>query len=425
MRSLLFLSHRLPYPPNKGEKIRGWHVLQHLAQSWRVHLGCLVDDPVDWEHLPRLRDVCADVGAFAIDKRRQKLKALARMRPGRPLMLDYYAHPGLRAWTDAALARERFDVAYIFSAAMAPYVLPDGKGGARPRLVLDMMDIDSEKWATYAGQARWPMSLVWAREGRTLLGFERRAALACERTFLVSQQECDRFAQLAPETAGRVVPVENGVDLEAFSPAHRFDSPFEGDAPQLVFAGHMDYWPNADAAMWFAREVMPLLRARVPTACFNVVGANPGPEVLALAALPGVRVTGRVADVRPFLAHAAASVAPLRIARGIQNKVLEAMAAGVPVIASPQAYEGVRAEPGRDLLVGDGAADTARLVAEVVEEGHPGLGARGRQAVEAGYAWSRTFARLDGLLAEGAPGAGMAGAVDGGARPAVPARADR
>ena len=180
MRSLLFLSHRFPYPPNKGEKIRGWHVLEHLAQSWRVHLGCLVDDPADWEHLPRLRAICADVAPFAIDKRRQKLKALARARPGRPLMLDYYAHPGLQAWVDATLAREPIDVAYIFSAAMAPYVL----GGARPGLLLDMMDIDSEKWATYAGQARWPMSLVWAREGRTLLAFERRAEIcAAERDY--------------------------------------------------------------------------------------------------------------------------------------------------------------------------------------------------------------------------------------------------
>jgi glycosyltransferase involved in cell wall biosynthesis len=173
-----------------------------------------------------------------------------------------------------------------------------------------------------------------------------------------------------------------------------------------VFTGNMDYWPNADAAVFFAREVMPLLAGRDPAPRFVIVGANPTPEVLAL---PGVQVTGRVPDVRPYVAHAAVSVAPLRIARGIQNKVLEAMALGRPVVASPQAFEGVRAEAGQDLLVGDGAAAIARLVGEVLDGAHPGLGAAGRRAVERGYAWADTLARLDGFLddAPGQQGAGQ------------------
>ncbi len=396
MRTLLFIGHRFPYPPNKGEKIRAWNLLGHLSKSWRIHLGCLVDDASDWEHVPRVRALCADLACFGIDKRRQKLKSLARARPGRPLMLDYYAHAGLQAWVDETLARERMDIVYIYSAAMAPYVIHR----ARPGMILDMQDIDSEKWTTYAGQSRWPMSRVWAREGRTLLEFERRAAMACERTFFVSKQECDRFAELAPESRDRVTWIENGVDLESFSPVHAFDTPYDGAGPHVVFTGNMDYWPNADAAIWFAREAMPLLRRRVANARFHVVGANPGPDVTALATLPGVHVTGRVPDVRPYLAHAAVSVAPLRIARGIQNKVLEGMAMALPVVASPQAFEGVRAEAGRDLLVGDGAEALARLSAEVIEGKHPGLGAQGRQAVERGYAWSRTFERLDGFLEE-------------------------
>jgi sugar transferase (PEP-CTERM/EpsH1 system associated) len=391
LQSMLFISHRIPYPPDRGEKIRGWNLIQHLGRKYRLYYGCLIDDPTDWQHVPRLEAFCADFAAFGIDKRRQKLRALLRFRPGRPLMLDYYDHPALRRWTRETLARERIDIVYIYSTAMAPYVL-HAEG---PRRILDMQDIDSEKWTQYAAQSRWPMSMVWAREGRTLLAYERAAAMACERTLFVSEQECRRFGELVPEARDRIDWLEQGVDLERFSPAAGLDNPYPDPAPRLVFTGNMDYWPNADAAMFFAREVMPLLAGRDPAPRFVIVGANPGPE---LRALPGVQVTGRVPDVRPYVAHAAVSVAPLRLARGIQNKVLEAMALGCPVVASPQAFEGVRAEAGQDLLVGDGAAAIARLVAEVLDGAHPSLGANGRRAVERGYTWAATLARLDGFL---------------------------
>ena len=393
MQRMLFISHRIPYPPDRGEKIRGWNLIQHLGKKYRLHYGCLIDDPADWQHVPRLSALCTDFAAFGIDKRWQKLRSLLRFRPGRPLMLDYYDHPALRRWARETLARERIDIVYIYSTAMAPYVLNTNG----PRRILDMQDIDSEKWTQYAAQSRWPMRLVWAREGRTLLAYERLAAMACERTLFVSEQECRRFAELVPEARDRIDRLEQGVDLQQFSPDAVLDNPYPDAAPRLVFTGNMDYWPNADAAIFFAREVMPLLRGRDPAPRFVIVGANPTPEVQALAG-PDVQVTGRVPDVRPYVAHAAVSVAPLRLARGIQNKVLEAMALGRPVVASPQAFEGVRAEAGQDLLVGDGAAALARLVAEVLDGAHPSLGSSGRRAVERGYTWAGTLARLDGFL---------------------------
>ena len=394
MSNLLFLSHRIPYPPDKGEKIRGWNVLRHLAASFKVHLGCLIDDPADWEHVPLLRTVCAEVAAFDLNKRTQKYRALARLRPGRPLMLDYYHDAGLQSWVDATLARTTMDVIYIYTTAMAPYVLDRQLRG----LILDMADIDSEKWTTYARQSPWPMRMVWAREGRTLLAYERKAVLACERTLLVSEPECQRFAELAPESRGKVTWLENGVDLERFSPALRFQTPYAGDGPHIVFTGHMDYWPNADAVINFVATVMPRLRVARPSLQFHIVGANPGSDVRRLANEPGVQVTGRVADVRPYVAHAALSVTPLRIARGIQNKVLEAMAMGRPVVASPQAFEGVRAKAGRDLLVADGADDMARLIGEVLDGGHTGLASAARQAMLTHYAWPAVMRRLDVLL---------------------------
>ena len=268
-------------------------------------------------------------------------------------------------------------------------------------MVLDMQDIDSEKWTSYAARAAWPMRLVWAREGRTLLAFERAAAHACDSTLLVTEKEARHFMELAPESAARTDWLEHGVDTETFAPGS-FANPYAGlpgAGPDIVFTGNMDYWPNADAAIWFAREIMPALRRRWPEVRFHVVGANPGAEVLRLARLAGVQVTGRVADVRPYLAHAALAVAPLRIARGIQNKVLEAMAMARPVVATSGAFEGIRATAGRELLVADGVEATVRRVLEVLDGQHAGLGPAARARIEAGYSWRAGLARLDRILA--------------------------
>ena len=395
---LLFVSHRLLYPPDKGERIRGWALLRHLSASYDIHLGCLADEPATPDALEALGRVCAEVAVFAMSKRWQKLHALLRLRPGRPLMLDYYHHAGLQRWVDGVLARQRMEILYIYSAAMAPYVL----GYDRPGRILDMQDIDSEKWTSYAARAPWPMRLVWAREGRTLLAFERTAAHACDATLLVTEKEAQRFIQLAPESAARIDWLEHGVDCESFAPGQDFADPYAGlpgDGPDLVFTGNMDYWPNADAVLWFVQDVMPELRRHRPGLRLHIVGANPGADIKGLARSAGVYVTGRVADVRPYLAHAALAVAPLRIARGIQNKVLEAMAMGKPVVATPAAFEGIRAEPGRDLLVADGVAETVRCVLEVLEGRHPGLGTAGRALIKARYSWQSGLARLDRILA--------------------------
>jgi sugar transferase (PEP-CTERM/EpsH1 system associated) len=394
MKELIFISHRMPWPLNKGEKIRAWNLIQYLKRDYRIHLGCVVDDADDMAHVERMKGVCASIGAFRIDRRVQKLRALGQLRPGRPLMPDFYYSPALQRWVDEAMARRSMDVVYIYSVAMAPYVL----GRAHPMKILDAQDIDSEKWAEYGRKTRGPMRLVWAREARTLLAYERRAARACRWTLFVSEPEAARFAELAPESAARTVAVECGVDLQRFSPDDVYDWPFGEPGPCLVFTGNMDYWPNADAVLWFARDIVPMLRARLPELRFFVVGANPGPEILALASQPGVHVTGRVADVRPYVAHAAAIVCPLRIARGIQNKVLEGMAMGKPVIASMGAYEGVRAAEEKEILVARNTADYVRLIGEVLAGEHPGLGAAARAAMERGYAWSAVLAKLDELL---------------------------
>ncbi len=407
MSQLLFLCHRIPYPPDKGDKIRAWHMLSHLARRFAVHLGCLADDPADLVHVERLRRICASVACVRLDPRRQQLASLLRLRPGRSLSEGYFHHPKLAGWVDDVVAREAIDRAFVFSAAMAPYL--DRHPGLRR--ILDMVDVDSAKWGEYGERARGPARLFWAREAATMLTLERRAAAAADRTLFVSAAECRRFAKLAPEAAAGIDWVENGVDLDYFDPARRFPSPFDGAEPAIVFTGRMDYRPNVDAAAWFAQSVLPLLRRALPALRFVVVGAAPDRRVRRLGEGPGVVVTGRVPDIRPYLAHSACVVAPLRIARGIQNKVLEAMAMGRPVVATEAAFEGLRAVPGQELLLAADAAAMATAVRDVLAGRHPSLGAAARRRVAQDYAWETTLARLDALLPPAAAWTGAAEAA--------------
>jgi sugar transferase (PEP-CTERM/EpsH1 system associated) len=412
MQDLLFLSHRIPYPPDKGEKIRAWHMFRHLARSFRIHLGCFVDDPDDAARVPELRSLCADLMCIPLDQRTQRLKALLRARPGQPLTLGYFHDPRLQLWVDTALARNRIQHIFVCSSAMAHYVMH----ATAPVRILDMVDVDSAKWTSYAAGSRWPSRMIYAREGRTLLAFERRAARAFTHSLFVSEAEWRHFVALAPETRDRTGWVDNGVDLDYFAPRNDFADPFPPAAPhgspRLVFTGRMDYRPNIDAVTWFAEQVMPPLRASYPDASFAIVGSAPSPQVRALAAHPGVIVTGRVADTRPWLAHAAIVVAPLLIARGTQNKVLEGMAMARPVIATPEAFEGVQASPEQDILLASGVDQTIARITEVLSGCHPGLGQAARQAMKSRHDWNATLARLDTLFANDDSHGGPAAASD-------------
>ena len=402
MRDLLFLAHRIPYPPEKGEKIRAWHAFLELARTHRMHLGCFIDDPVDEAHVATLAAHCVDLKAIRIDGRRQRVRALLRTRPGQPLSLSYFFDARMAAWV-AGKRAQGIDRAFVYCSAMAPYVM----GAAGLYRVLDMVDVDSAKWSDYAKCTSWPARTAWAREARTLLAFERRAVVDFDRTLFVSEAECRTFLALAPWAAERCDWFDNGVDAAYFAPDPSFASPYSPGGPVVVFTGTMDYRPNVDAVVGFARTVLPLLQAARPDPRgaaplrFAIVGANPAPAVRRLAALPGVTVTGRVPDVRPYLAHAAVAVAPLTIARGIQNKVLEAMAMARPVVATPQALEGIDAAAGRELLVSDGATAFAAAVSAVLDGRHPGLGAAARAAILRRYVWSATLPRLAAAMPPG------------------------
>jgi sugar transferase (PEP-CTERM/EpsH1 system associated) len=400
MRDLLFLAHRIPFPPDKGDKIRSFQIFRQLSRHYRVHLGCFVDDPWDWRYEAELRAACGECWIGRLDKRTAKLRSLKGLATGEPLTLGYYRDASLTEWVRDLVIGRRIARVFAYSSSMAQYAMAPWAGNVRR--VFDFVDVDSEKWAQYAEGRAFPASRIYRREARTLGAFERRAAAASDATLFVSEAEAALFRRLAPDVAGRVRALGNGVDFGFFNPEGPYESPYPPEGRPIVFTGAMDYWANVDAVAWFAREAMPLVRRARPDAGFWIVGANPAPEVQALAALPGVAVTGRVPDVRPYLAHAAAAAAPLRLARGIQNKVLEAMAMAKVVIATPQAAEGIDAVPGRDLVVAEGAEALAGATVAALDPGsyntNREMGSRARALIVARYGWDATLAGLVGIL---------------------------
>jgi sugar transferase (PEP-CTERM/EpsH1 system associated) len=286
-------------------------------------------------------------------------------------------------------------VSVVFSAAMAQYVDHNQHG----RRIIDFVDIDSDKWRQYAISKPWPFSWIYRREADCLFNYERRIACEFDNATFVSEKEASLFRQLAPECAQKTTFFNNGVDTSFFSPGQNYPNPYPAGIEVLVFTGAMDYWANIDAVDWFARHIFPIIRARRPNTWFYIVGAKPGKTVQLLANLPGICITGMVADIRPYLQHAVAAVAPLRIARGIQNKVLEAMAMQKPVIVSPQALEGINAIDGEELLVANNETEFSDQALRILENGNRAiLGQAAHNRIMADYTWQNSLSRLDTML---------------------------
>ena len=400
MTELLFLAHRIPYPPDKGDKIRSFHLLQHLARRYRVHLGAFIDDARDWSHVEHVKKMCGETCFVALHAARAKLRSLAALATGEPMTLPYFRSARLARWVNGVLGSRRIERALVFSSAMAQYL--EGKPAHGVRRVLDFVDLDSDKWRQYAERSRGPLQWLYRREAERLFECERRYAGDFDASLFVSEAEAGLFTARAPEVSGRVRVVMNGVDTEYFSPDRSYPNPYAAVEAVLVFTGAMDYWANADAVAWFAREVLPRVRSEVPQARFYIVGARPVREVLDLALLPGVKVTGMVPDTRPYLAHARAAVAPLRMARGVQNKVLEAMAMARPVVSSSQAVAGISPCAELSEWSADAPAAVARSLLRLLREPPPAaLGEALRAHVLRHYGWGDKLARVEAIL-EGA-----------------------
>ena len=395
MEPILFLVHRIPFPPNKGDKVRSFHLLEFLAQRYAVHLGTFVDSPDDVVHVPRLQEYCASFKAAELRPAFARIRSLAGLWTGEALTLRYYRNNVLAEWVQSVVAEQRITKAVVFSSAMVPYTA----NLTGVRVVVDFVDVDSAKWSQYAQSRPWPLSAIFRREGAQLLAFERAVAGSSEASVFVTPAEAQLFRTLAPECAARISYAQNGVDTGYFSPEHELLNPFPPDEEAIVFTGAMDYWPNIDAVSWFAQEALPAIVAQRPRARFYIVGGEPAPVVRALAREGQIVVTGRVPDVRPYLKHARVVVAPLRVARGIQNKVLEAMAMARPVVVSAAAAGALSGEPATDFDVASDAPDfVGKTIALMDGERGAILGRAARQRVLADYDWTTNLTPFATML---------------------------
>jgi sugar transferase (PEP-CTERM/EpsH1 system associated) len=391
-RAILYIAHRIPYPPDRGDKIRSWHMLRQLAELGPVHLACFADDEADAAHLPALRAALnGRLGEAHVEVRRtgRLVGGLKALLHGKPVSLTLFDSESLREFVARTLARPEVGTVFVYSGQMAQFV-PEGTG---QRFVMDFGDVDSAKFADY-GRQGGPLAWVHRREAARLAAFEHATAARAATSLFVSEAEAELFRSTVAPAGADIRAIQNGVDLAFFDPAAGV-APAVAPRPLIVFTGQMDYAPNVDAVRWFAGEVLP----RLEGATFAIVGRKPTDAVARLAA-NNVIVTGAVDDVRVWLAAADVVVAPLRIARGIQNKVLEAMAMARPVVASPAAFDGIDAMPGQDLLVADGAEAQAEAIAQLLHDPMRAgaLGASARRRMERAYRWAAKLAPLDALV---------------------------
>lgn len=384
---ILFLTQRVPYPPNKGDKLRSFNEIKYLSRNYQISLVCLTDYEAELQHRQKLLEYCDSVDIVCHSSVRSRFKSLLALFSSRPLTLAHFHSVELQTIVTAKLQNERFDLIFVYCSSMAQYV-----ESVRdiPR-VIDYVDVDSEKWHQYARYARFPMNIVYRIECRRMRAWEREIAATFRQGFLVSEKEVDDFRRLVSPTT-LLTPIPNGVNLEAFQPSTEPYEPYS-----IVFTGAMDYFANVDAVIWFIEEILPLIRREISQVKFYVVGSNPTDEVKALADKhPNITVTGFVDRVQPYVQRSAVCVAPMRIARGVQNKILEAMAMGVPVVTTSLGFEGIVADANRDIVISNEPGQFAVQVLNVMrdKEFRAGLSHRGRLVVEQHYRWETNLEKL-------------------------------
>ncbi len=342
-RNILYVTTRLPYPPDKGDKIRTFHHLDRLALSHNVYCACFVDDPADASRADELRRWCRDVFVVPWSRRTGVARAALGAFRGKCLTESAYSdrvmHDKIAAWG----RRIRFDVAVAFSSATAGCVLK----ARADRRVLDLCDVDSAKWGDYARQSQSPARYLYAREARLLRRYESACLRAFDAVMVISNRERE-LLDAADAADSRLTVVPNGVRL--------YDGACEDVTrcgPTIGFVGAMDYRPNVDAVRWFARTAWPAIRASLPDARLMIIGRNPSRAVKALARDRAISVTGEVRDPSRYISRCRVMIAPLRIVRGMPNKVLEYMAARRPVIATPDVAAAIGAEPDRHLVIAE------------------------------------------------------------------------
>jgi len=424
---VLFLAHRIPYPPNKGDKIRSFNEVKYLSKNHEIDLACLADEPDDLKYRTDLRAYCRKVSVVPLDKTAGKIKGFLHLLAGGSISAGYFYKKNLQSVIDRWLAKTTYDAILCFSSPMAEYVFRSKlytmtqssvlniQQGSFPILIMDFCDLDSDKWCQYAVRSGFPLNMLYRLEAKRLLAYEKKVNQAFDHSIFVSRKEADLFKQAYPQARNLTV-IPNGVDHDYFAPEgpggrslkaevrssqSSVFSPQSSDSfPTLLFTGAMDYHANVDGVVWFCDHIFPKIKKRYPDARFVIVGSNPRPSVKALEKIDGILVTGFVDDIRPYCQTADICVIPLRLACGVQNKVLEALAMAKPVVTTSAAVQGISAQDGAHLMVSDDAvrfAESVNFLSEQ-EDRREQFGRAGRRFVEEHYDWGANMIKMVKVL---------------------------
>ena len=391
MGDILFLTHRVPWPPNRGDKIRAHHILRKLMEYAPVHLACFADDDKEAVQGSAVKTGLASVEIV----RRNKSNVQAGIEAiisGKPVSLTSFDSAKIRKYVTDTIKAYNIDCIFVFSGQMAQYI-PENFSG---RVIMDFADVDSAKFESYANEGAGPMAWVNRREGRMLRAFERQVAERADYSLFVSEAEAQLFRQRSGLDHQKVKAIGNGIDLDFYDPNKAVAAELGNVGPLIIFTGQMDYRPNVEAVISFSKEVMPDIQKLHPRAQFAIVGRAPTADVARLDGQSGTIVVGSVDDIRCWLKAADIVVAPLRIARGIQNKVLEAMAMGKAVVASSAAAQGIEAVDGQHFQVAASPAEEAKRVCELLSDPQSAntLGYNAAALIRETYSWDHRLADI-------------------------------
>jgi sugar transferase (PEP-CTERM/EpsH1 system associated) len=387
---ILFACHRFPFPPNRGGKIRPFNMIRHLSQKHEIVVATVAHTQQEFDEGAGLKEYCSCICAEVVPENLRWLQAVRALPSSTPSSVAYFSSAALRQKVKEAALKNSFDTIIVHCAFAAQYVL----GIPAKFRMMDFGDLDSGKWLDYSEWRSFPLSWGYYLEGQKLRRYEQTLASSFDYCTLTTQGELEEFKKLNVDRPHSVIP--NGVDRNYFRPN---GGPSKAN-PVIVFLGRMDYYPNIDAVLYFTESVFPTIRAAVPSVEFRIIGSNPSPPVQRLREVPGVVVTGQVADVRPYLSDAVVAVAPLRMARGTQNKILESIAMGLPVVATSVAAKGIQVIPNEQLLVGDDPELFAEQVIRVLQDPslRTTLSDAGYQKVKEAHAWPVSMRTLDNIL---------------------------
>lgn len=397
---LLFLCHRIPFPPNKGDKIRSFNILKKLSENYDVHLGCFIDDPFDKQYISRLDDYCQNVYTLEQNKTLSKIKGLKAFVTGQPISLPYYFDRKMKQWVEKTISSAHINKVFVYSSSMAQYVDNQAIDVTNSvKRVIDFVDVDSDKWRQYAekksGIAKW----VFNREHRLLAEYEDLVCEQFDHSIFVSPDEAQLFRDRQPQhLKNKVIGLLNGVDVDFFDPRANMANEQLPDTPFISFTGAMDYWANVDSVLWFVEHVWPKILQEKPNSHFCIVGGNPSPDIIALSKQTNITVTGRVHDVRPFIKEAMCVVAPLRIARGIQNKVLEAMSLDKSIVCTSMGMEGINAQSSDYIRIVDEPNEFATECITLLDDVDPN--GSNRQWVIDNFTWQQTLLSLPNFFSD-------------------------